>query len=230
MNTFRTNWKTASIVLASFVAYAGQAEDNSAPWLNIATNNAPGGIQITPSSQKDIWVDEIGCGFKKGATEVGASAAYGLGLHAFGSNEAHDLALGAIHAGRMLSDVVAKDSWFRGNWEVLGEGVGGIQTHPNSASLGAVDGFLRYNFITGTPWVPFIEGGGGVIYTDIGKPDLGTPFEFNEKVGVGLHYFFTRHLAATLEVRFMHISNAGIKQPNDGVDDMLTAVGLNYFF
>jgi hypothetical protein len=49
--------------------------------------------------------------------------------------------------------------------------------------------------------VPFLEGGGGPTYTDIGKPDLGMEFEFNLQAGLGIEYFFCPNMAATFETK-----------------------------
>src|SRR5260221_417308 len=132
--------------------------------------------------------------------------------------------------GRMFSDVVGEQHWYRGNWEVLGELFGGGQYYPSKAYVVGLTPILRYNLATGRRWVPFIEGGAGATATDIGHPDLSTTFEFNVQGGVGMHYFWRENAAITVQYRFLHLSNAGIKSPNAGVNTSGVFVGLTCFF
>lgn len=64
---------------------------------------------------------------------------------------------------------------------------------------------------------PFIEGGIGASYfteTDLGDQDLGGKFQFEDRLGAGLRFA----TGSEVGVRYYHYSNAGIKQPNDGID------------
>jgi len=77
---------------------------------------------------------------------------------------------------------------------------------------------------------PYFKGGVGVIYLTQHFREQGTQFNFNEFAGFGLHYFFTKNTALTLEYRYRHISNAGIEQPNHGVGTNIGLCGVSYFF
>lgn len=64
---------------------------------------------------------------------------------------------------------------------------------------------------------PFIEAGIGVAVFDntrVEDRDLGSMFQFEDRIGVGLR-FGRGH---TLGLRAIHYSNAGIKNPNDGTE------------
>lgn len=64
---------------------------------------------------------------------------------------------------------------------------------------------------------PFIEGGIGASYfteTDLGDQDLGGKFQFEDRLGAGLRFA----TGSEVGVRYYHYSNAGLKQPNDGID------------
>lgn len=182
------------------------------------------------SGRECVWETEVGDGFRKHATEAGILGGYSLGLRAFGSSERHNLVLGSVHIGTMLTGLVATNHFWRGNFEILGELFGGEQVHPRNAYLVGALPMLRYNFATGTPIVPFLEGGAGASLTDIRHPDLSTDFEFNLQGGLGVHWFFKRNMAASLEGRLLHLSNAGIDHPNNGVNTVLIQAGLNWFF
>ncbi|SDR70818.1 lipid A 3-O-deacylase [Halopseudomonas litoralis] len=64
---------------------------------------------------------------------------------------------------------------------------------------------------------PFLEGGIGASYfteTDLGDQDMGGKFQFEDRLGAGLMFAG----GSEVGVRYYHYSNAGIKQPNDGID------------
>ena len=48
---------------------------------------------------------------------------------------------------------------------------------------------------------------------------LSTAFQFSDQLGVGVQW--GRDARSTLGVRYQHISNAGIKKPNPGMDFVL---------
>ena len=89
---------------------------------------------------------------------------------------------------------------------------------------------MRYNFATGTRWIPFFDAGAGVTATGIAHPDLGGTFEFNLQPGFGMHWFVRDNLALTGEVKYLHMSCAGIDKPNLGLNDVIGWIGLTWFF
>ncbi len=63
---------------------------------------------------------------------------------------------------------------------------------------------------------PYIEAGIGVAFfenTELEDNDLGSSFQFEDRLGVGL-----RFSGQEVGIRAVHYSNAGIEQPNDGVE------------
>jgi len=73
---------------------------------------------------------------------------------------------------------------------------------------------------------PYVKGGVGMIYTSQHTREQATQFNFVEIVGAGLHYFFNKKTAFTLEGRFRHLSNAGIDSPNNGIDTYIINLGI----
>jgi len=177
-----------------------------------------------------IWQDGIGSGFRKNTMQSGFLVGGGFGKSAFGGREAHDLSLGAANAGWILTDVIGKDYFFKGNLEVIGELFGGAEFHPHTRYLTGVNALLRYNIATGTRWVPFLTCGAGLTLTDIGHPDLSGTFQFDPQGGVGTHYFFRENVAFTAEWRWLHLSNAGISEPNHGTNTQMFMGGITWFF
>jgi lipid A 3-O-deacylase len=197
------------------------------------TSTAPASdISLHPGPE-GIWQNGMGQGFRSTTHTFSVEAGVGLGMAAFGSTQAHDLALTSLSYGHMWGPVLGKDHWYRGNFEWRMEVFGGMQYHPNVNTDGWLIGLtphLRYNFATGTSWIPFVDAGAGVTATGIAHPDLGGTFEFNEQVGLGAHWFVRDNLALTGEVNYMHMSCAGINKPNHGLNDVIGMIGLTWFF
>jgi opacity protein-like surface antigen len=209
------------------VLLAPQPVDLAVPASSLHSDNTDALTLPVPST---IWRDEIGNGFRKGATEVGISLGAGLGSKILGSTDAHDFGLAKLSYGRVISDVVANDDWYSGNWELLGEVFGGEQIKPRNAQVAGLTAVLRYDFATGTKWVPFFDVGAGVSETDIGRPDLGGSFQFNLQTGPGVHWFIYKNLALTFQYRFLHLSSASIEKPNHGVNTSAFYTGVSWFF
>jgi len=75
-------------------------------------------------------------------------------------------------------------------------------------------------------WYPYVEGGVGVAYIDeyfIGTRNLSSNLQFEDRIGVGF-----RFRSLDLSFRYMHYSNASLKQPNDGIDIWIGS--LAWFF
>ncbi|HTD87219.1 MAG TPA: acyloxyacyl hydrolase [Candidatus Binatia bacterium] len=168
--------------------------------------------------------------FAKGSHEVAATIGAGPSSAILGSTIGHDMAISVMRYGLTLSDTFAKDTFREGHWELLGELFGGAQYNPRVRYVTGLLPAFRYNFTEYEPFVPFFDVGAGVTLTDIFGPDLSGVFQFNLQTGVGAHYFFAERTAITVEYRFMHISNAGISQPNRGVNANIFSIGLTRFF
>jgi opacity protein-like surface antigen len=177
-----------------------------------------------------IWENGIGHGFRQGTRHTGFELGIGLGAGAFGGKDGHKLALGAVRFGRMLGGLEAEKRWYRGNSEWMAELWGGIQYSPRRRTLFGITPLLRYNFATDSPWVPFINGGVGFAYTNIGGPDLSNGFQFNIQVGAGTHYFLREDTALTIQYRWLHLSNAGLNRPNTGLNSQIIYAGLERFY
>ena len=74
-----------------------------------------------------------------------------------------------------------------------------------------------YEFKTNSSITPFIEAGVGVSLfsaTRVGDKALGSSFNFEDRIGVGLKFANDDKLG----LRAIHYSNAGIKEPNSGIE------------
>lgn len=178
----------------------------------------------------NIWEHGVGEGFRSSVQTFGFGAGAQIGLKILGSREAHDLALGSITYGHMLGDVRGEGHWYRGNLEFLVELFSGAQFSPSAEWFVGLTPHLRYNFATGTRWIPFADLGAGATATGIGPPDLSGHFEFNLQAGGGVHWFLKDNLAITFETRYMHWSCAGITSPNLGLNGIRFILGVTCVF
>jgi hypothetical protein len=225
MNFCYFEWVSVSVALIAVPVGAAEAPNQSA--------------EPPPSSQpaftlerenKSPWENGVGEGFRSTTQSFSVLLGAGLGVACFGGNEQHDLALASIGYGHMLGGAMARDHWWRGNLELRGEFFAGGQFSPSSEWIVGLTPHLRYSLATGSRWIPFLDAGAGVTATSIGPPDLSGTFEFNLQATVGVQYFFRDDLALTLEGRYLHVSCAGIHNPNAGLNSVLGFVGLTWCF
>lgn len=90
---------------------------------------------------------------------------------------------------------------------------GGDASGAHSLSFSPV---FVYEF-SGFTYTPFIEAGIGLAAfskTEVGDQRLGSSFNFEDRIGLGLKLPDEQKVG----IRAIHYSNAGIKQPNDGIE------------
>lgn len=190
----------------------------------------PDSLNFTqPIRQSDIWHDGIGSGFAARTQQLDFSLVDALGIAQWLGFNNHDIALASGHYGWMFPPL-GLGHCYGGNFQILSEFFAGSQYHPEPAYVLGASALIRYNFATGTRFVPFIGGGGGPTATDIGHPDLSMTYNFNLQGGIGAHFFWADNKAVTFEARYFHMSNAGLKRPNDGVNTVSFSLGISWFF
>jgi len=197
---------------------AGTADETN----SIALTSSPG------SANRLEAEPEIG--LHKGLNEAGIALGGSIGSRIFGGRQMHDFALERLYVGRIVTDDLGGDGWYRGDFELFAEAIGGEQFKPRAAGFGGVTAMLRYNFDTGKRWLPFYDIGAGLTATDIGSPDLSGTFEFNLQTGPGVRWMLTQNTALTLQCRYLHISDAGIDTPNRGVNTWSFYAGVSWLF
>lgn len=213
-----------SYLMIAFCAYADETS------LTSGNDAAKVSESISKAGDKSIWLTEAGHGFRAGTQNLGLGAGATYGVLMFGGTERHHLAFGTLSYGYMLSGLKMADHWYGGNWEIQIELFGGGQFNSNSAYIAGLTPHLRYNFATGSRWIPFIDVGFGATLTDISVPDLGGTFQFNTQLGIGVQWFVKDDVAVTCKALYMHISSAGTSYPNDGVNTIGGVLGAAWYF
>jgi hypothetical protein len=172
----------------------------------------------------------LGDGFRKHSSSLEVKLVRALGTTETGSVRSHNLWLTEIQGGLMLTDVVGGNHWWGGNVEGLVQFMIGGQDHPEAAAFTGLNGGLRYHVRTGTRFDPFVSGSIGVAATDVGPPDLGGTFQFNQQIGAGARYLLSKRHAVTMAYAYWHVSNGGIREPNDGINAHLLSIGFAWLF
>lgn len=219
------NLKNLSLILCTYgLCVSVSSAADTAP-----ATNAQSGFELERPAPS-LWEAGVGEGFRRSTQTLSLEVGASQGFAVFGTIQAHDLELQSLSYGHMLGHTVGEGHFYRGNWELRGELFGGIEFSPSSEWVAGLAPHLRYNFATGSRFVPFIDAGAGVTATSIGPPDLSNTFEFNLQATVGTHVFLSDKLALTLEARYFHMSCAGISDPNRGLNGVLGMIGLTRFF
>ena len=76
--------------------------------------------------------------------------------------------------------------------------------------------------------VPYLELGGGTLFTSAKVPEGTSHINFTTSAALGLHFLRSKRNLST-EVRFMHISNAGLATPNPGINTIQFRLGFGLF-
>jgi hypothetical protein len=145
-----------------------------------------------------------------------------------------DLAVESLRLGVMLSDPRGS-GFFAGNYEFLGEVFAGPIFQGSGTVTAGATLFIRYNFIQpGARVIPYMQIGGGGIYTDISEHDshglVSLPVEFNLQGTGGLRFVLNRPWSILVEAGYRHISDASINLPNRGVDSDGGDLGVGFSF
>jgi hypothetical protein len=131
----------------------------------------------------------------------------------------------------VLTDLVGK-GWYRGQ-VLLGAEIVYIQFQEPVLTHGV--GFtptIKYLFEGWQTIRPYAEFAGGPFYTDLaGKiPEESSRFNFILTAGFGMSWFVTPQTSVNIGYRFHHISNAGTRYPNLGLNASLPFGGFSFFF
>jgi Lipid A 3-O-deacylase (PagL) len=87
---------------------------------------------------------------------------------------------------------------------------------------------LLWDFDTHSRVVPYIELGGGALLTNTQVPAGTSRVNFTSAGAIGLH-FLADKVTWTADVRFMHISNSGLRALNPGINTVQLRLGVGWF-
>lgn len=87
---------------------------------------------------------------------------------------------------------------------------------------------LKWNFATHHALAPYIELGGGTLFSNTEVPPGTSRVNFTSSGALGLHVLRKKYNWSA-ELRFMHISNAGLASPNPGINSLQLRIGFGRF-
>jgi hypothetical protein len=87
---------------------------------------------------------------------------------------------------------------------------------------------FKWALDTHTSVVPYFELGGGTLFTNTKVPEGTSRINFTSGGALGLHFLRSKHNISA-EVRYMHISNAGLAAPNPGINTIQFRLGFGLF-
>ncbi len=102
------------------------------------------------------------------------------------------------------------------------------QPTPRTASA-STHWCLKWNFVRHGRLSPYLELCGGTLFTDHNVPTGTNTVNFTDQAALGVHILGAKH-NVSLELRYMHISNAGLATPNPGINTVQVRLGVGRFF
>jgi lipid A 3-O-deacylase len=104
-----------------------------------------------------------------------------------------------------------------------------IQPHNTAYGAGINPLGLKWNFAARGRIEPYFELNGGTLFTTHEVPSGTSSVNFTSAAALGMHVLGDKH-AFSVEVRYMHISNAGLASPNPGINTVQVRLGIGKFF
>jgi lipid A 3-O-deacylase len=179
--------------------------------------------------------------------------AFGNGGFGTGNRDTYKFLWVGLHAGKVLTDPLGK-GLLRGQFELDSEVIplwqaytprflrancfaqpGGPLTCSNLFPTGGTytgvsitPVILRWDLRSRGRWSPWIQGAGGLIWTDHKFPPIGpypvprhlgtSVFNYTPQFGLGVHYFVKPRQSISISANAVHISNASMGDSNPGVN------------
>jgi lipid A 3-O-deacylase len=139
----------------------------------------------------------------------------------------------AVRLGKVLTDDLG-GGFLRGNFEWSADLIPFYYLwQPAPAKNAYGEGFnavnLKWNFTNSPRVVPFVELGGGALFTNRQVPVNTSRVNFLTHATLGFQFFSDNRRALTANVLFQHISNAGLAVPNPGINTVQFQIGVNWF-
>ncbi len=186
-------------------------------------------FSISPAWGSEITARER---VTKGTLEFGVLTSFFQGHNVFDNQpSANRSAIFVLpQLGQIITDEIGSGP-IMGNVEFMVEPVAAHYYQPFSASAFGGSLVLKYNFLSFGRWMPFWDGGAGIVWTDLAPriPEQSIQWNFILETGIGLSYFVWEPLAITVGIRFHHISNAGLGERNVGINGWLFNAGFSFF-
>ena len=175
--------------------------------------------RLQEEAEPDRWA------FPAGRIELGVQVGGGYSVAAT-TRAATEVAL-LPRLGYVFAEQAA---FLPGSFEIVGEPTYLTVFQHQTVHVGGVAALLKYNFQTGSRWVPYLVGGAGLAFASHRIPHSGTNFNFLTEGGVGLQYALTPRVLLGAEWRYQHFSIADISLPNPSLNLSLFLLGASVLY
>ncbi len=164
----------------------------------------------------------------KGTWQLGVWGGGGSGFR--GSTSDTRFTTFGLRIGRILTGEHGS-GWKRGNLELAADIIPVYLVHQAPAVYGGgvTAPIFRWNFTGGKKIAPYFEAGGGLLYTTSSVPPGTSRINFTPQAGFGLNLFTRQQRSFSFDARYVHISSAGVGDPNPGIDSLQFRIGFNWF-
>ena len=88
---------------------------------------------------------------------------------------------------------------------------------------------LKWNFERHGRLSPYLELSGGTLFTNNNVPAYTNTVNFTSAAALGTHILGEKY-NWSIELRYLHISNAGLATPNPGINTVQVRLGIGRFF
>ena len=121
--------------------------------------------------------------------------------------------------------------WNRGNLELAADIIPVFMVFQSQSVYGGgvTTPIFRWNFTHGRKVSPYFEVGGGLLVSSTEVPPGTSSINFTPQGGFGFNIFTRQRRSVSFDARYMHISSAGLGDPNPGIDSVQFRVGFNWF-
>lgn len=135
-----------------------------------------------------------------------------------------------LRYGWILTDP-AGPGFLRGRFEYAVEAIPAFvltQRNGTAYGLGLTPVGLKWNFVPRGSVAPYFDLDGGVLFSNTNVPPGTSKVNFTTSGALGVHFLRSKYNVSA-EVRFMHISNAGLASPNPGINTIQVRIGFGRF-
>ena len=135
-----------------------------------------------------------------------------------------------LRYGWILTDP-AGPGFLRGRFEYAVDAIPAFvltQRNGTAYGIGLTPVGLKWNFSQPRHVVPYFEIDGGLLFSNRNVPPGTSTLNFTTSGALGLHFLRSKYNWSA-EVRFMHISNAGLASPNPGINTFQVRLGFGRF-
>ena len=177
-----------------------------------------------------VDAEDYNSAFDKGTWDIRVWGGGGGVLH--GSRKDTQLLISGLGFGKHLSRIHG-NGVFRGSFEYAVEVIPlfvVFQQTTRTSGFAFTPLLMKWDCLrtNGLPRM-FLEIGAGMAFTSSQVPIGASRFNFTPQTGIGFYFASRTNRAASLELKYIHVSNAGLNHHNPGINTVDILLGFHWF-